>query len=475
MHDLDDTIAAVATGPAPAARAVVRISGPRVLECLSRLTDVPLAAPPLDRQAPRVVHLALRVPPLAASIPCELLIWHGTRSYTRQPAAELHLPGSPPIVQTVLLALCDGGARLAEPGEFTLRAFLAGRIDLTQAEAVLGVVDAKSDEQLAQALSQLAGGLAQPLAALRERLLDLVAELEAALDFVEEDLQFVTSDQVLARLDEARTLLATIATRIDARGLVDEVPRVILVGSPNVGKSSLFNRLLHSSSMDAGPPALVSDESGTTRDWLVGRLRLDGATCELVDTAGIDTAGSDAQGESSSASGGLPELARQATANARRGASVEILCLDGTREWNAWEQVELARVDLGPRLVAITKTDAPRTTWALPRGILPEVISTSAITGEGLDLLRLRLRDLLADLHGTSAHGVLSTGARCGESLRRAGEALARATDLANSSAGEELLAAELRAALDEIGLVAGTVHTEDLLDRIFSRFCIGK
>jgi tRNA modification GTPase len=191
-----DTIAAIASAPGGAARGIVRLSGPGVLDCLKRSFVI------ADEQcssleailAAHAVRGTLRLP--TTRLPCELYYWPGARSYTREPLAELHTLGSPPLLASALAALCQAGARLAQPGEFTLRAFLAGRLDLTQAEAVLGVIDARGRTQLDAALAQLAGGLSAPLGRLRERLIDLLAHLEAGLDFVEEKIEFISSAEL---------------------------------------------------------------------------------------------------------------------------------------------------------------------------------------------------------------------------------------------------------------------------------------
>ena len=227
-----------------------------------------------------------RESPLA--IPCDLFLWPGNRSYTRQPTAELHLPGSAPLLEMVLDELCVHGARVAEPGEFTLRAFLAGRIDLTRAEAVLGVIDAGSSQQFDVALDQMAGGLSRPLLMLRETLLQLLAQIEAGLDFVEEDIEFITSNQILSQLSSARDIVETMQEKMVSRGDQTGLPRVVLLGKSNAGKSSLFNALLRHNHSVYGiqPQSLVSERSGTTRDYVTARLQRANISCELIDTAG---------------------------------------------------------------------------------------------------------------------------------------------------------------------------------------------
>jgi len=203
MFSCDETIAAVASAAGGAARGIVRLSGPSVRACLERCFQ------PADPQSwsaaarPTVFAGCLTLAGSGARLPCDVYFWPGARSYTRQPVAEIHTLGSPPLLEAVLATLAARGARPARPGEFTLRAFLAGRLDLTQAEAVLGVIDAADGRQLADALEQLAGGLAAPLDALRGRLLDLLAHLEAGLDFADEGVQFITPEALAAELAAA--------------------------------------------------------------------------------------------------------------------------------------------------------------------------------------------------------------------------------------------------------------------------------
>src|SRR3954471_2842693 len=204
-YHTDDTICAVATAFGGAARGIVRISGPDALNIVGKLVKphggVDLKATRGATALPFDVEVEVAVS--CRAIPCDAFLWPTSQSYTREPVAELHTIGSSPVLEALVDAACHGGARLAEPGEFTLRAFLAGRVDLTQAEAILGVIDAQDDEHLAAALTQLAGGLARPLHKLRENLLQLLAELEAGLDFVEDNIRFIPEAEVVDRIKSA--------------------------------------------------------------------------------------------------------------------------------------------------------------------------------------------------------------------------------------------------------------------------------
>ncbi len=458
MYHTDDTIAAIASASGGAARGIVRISGPQVagiLEaCFRADTKVELSG--VRSAAAFSGTLTLRESAMRA-LAADVYFWPDQRSYTRQPVAEIHTLGSPPLLSAVLRTVCAAGARLAEPGEFTLRAFLAGRIDLTQAEAVLGIIDARGEQELQTALSQLAGGLALPLQKLRDSLLDLLAHLEAGLDFAEEDIQFITPAELQSQLDEARDVLEAINSQINDRELHEDLPRVALVGWPNVGKSSLFNAL-----SDQGA-ALVSAQPGTTRDYLAQVLDLNGVKCRLIDTAGIEI-DLDANANQSD----IGNIAQRMTTSQAETCEVRMLCLDSTRPLSTWEQRELTANHFAKQLVIVTKCDA------LKREQLPPgALETSAVSGLGLDRLRQALREELQTLQRSQTSSL--TPQRCAASLRAAGESFARASELNGLRAGEELIAAEVRVALTELGKVVGAIYTDDILDRIFSRFCIGK
>ena len=458
--DTQDTIAAIASAPGPAARGIVRLSGPRVLRCLQRCFR-PDDGIELDNlRRPTVVSGHVELPDLDRSLPADLHYWPTSRSYTRQPSAELHTFGSPPLLDAALSAVCAAGARPALPGEFTLRSFLAGRIDLTQAEAVLGVINASGQSEFDVALAQLAGGLSGPLHELRGELLDLLADLEAGLDFVEEDIEFVSSAETQRRLAGARDRLNRLLGQMDTRHQHASAARVVLVGWPNVGKSSLFNAIV------GHRRAIVSHVAGTTRDYLSATIDLDGAHCELIDTAGIDP---------DVTIGELHELAQRQTSGQDQSAAVRVLCVDSSRPLNAWERAALAARDERPAIVASTKCDLSGNGTAALRGLPRQSIPTSGTTGQGIDALRGAIRQLVIESAAAECHVVPSTVARCRESVRRASVAIRRSQDLLHAGAGEELLAVELRIALDELGCVVGAVCPEDVLERIFSRFCIGK
>lgn len=469
MYHSDDTICAIASAPAGAARGIVRLSGPQTMAVLERCLRSELPMPLNELRAATVLAGTIPLAESRVVLDVDVYLWPHARSYTRQDAAEIHTVGSPPLLSALVRTVCAAGARLAQPGEFTLRAFLAGRLDLTQAEAVLGVIDARSDQQFHAALDQLAGGVGRPLNHLRGTLLDLLAHLEAGLDFVEEEIQFVTSDELQRQLADATAQIEQITEQLGARTHRDDLPRVVLVGAANVGKSSLFNRL-------TGGAALVSNEPGTTRDYLTAMLDLDEVRCQLIDTAGIESQESVASQERPSV---VAERAAALAAEQGQGCDIRLLCLASGREPDAWERAQLAANHSTVQLVVLTKCDtvkfdAVKLDEPISTGFSASSIATSAVTGVGIDALRDLLRAELLEIERGNSATALSAE-RCGESLREAGESLSRACALAGASDGEELIAAEIRSALADLGKVVGAVYTDDILDRVFSRFCIGK
>jgi tRNA modification GTPase len=506
-YDLDQTICAIATAPGGAARGMVRVSGADALSIVGQLfwTEAGLAAQWPTRAAVVAGNLRLSLTEAtrpaqaefgpAASIasrdetivPGELFVWPNHRSYTREPVVEIHTLGSAPILEALLAAVCRAGARLAEPGEFTLRAFLAGRIDLTQAEAVLGVIDAGRPEELDTALSQLAGGLARPLDTLRDELLQLLAELEAGLDFVEEDIEFVTRRELSNRLESACRLVAQIDSQMLSRQIIPAAYQIALIGPPNAGKSSLFNALIKrygitdARQQSITPEALVSPLRGTTRDYLTARISLGGFACELIDTAGAESSNRHENGTSypSRSAGAAAEIATAAVAvGIERGnlATVRALCLDAC-QFVACPSGSVSPIPTMPGCDLLVYTKMDLATPPVTPLLKPDVPSvwTSSCTGEGLEELGNLLCSLLATADTHQGGAIASTADRCRQTVRRASDALASALDLARQDGGSELIVAEIRSALNELGKVVGAIYTEDLLDRIFSTFCIGK
>ncbi len=457
-YDPHDTIVAIASAASGAARGIVRVSGSDALELVARAFDQRPSESWRDLTTAETVAGQLRLRAIDRHVPCRLFVWPTSRSYTREPVVELHIPGSEPLVKLALGEMVAAGARLAEPGEFTLRAFLAGRVDLPQAEAVLGVIDATDERTLQAALDQLAGGLSAPLGQLREELLNLLAHLEAGLDFVEDDIEFIATDELTSQLGSAIDLVERTLRGMLGQALALDRPRVVLQGRPNVGKSSLFNALV------GRQRAIVADRPGTTRDYLATTIDFGGTVCELIDTAGVDSTFTEENVDA-------PDSAAQHHARRQADrASISIICIDGSRPLGEQDRQMLEGVRGDSHCVVFTKSDRPR--LASYDGAMTE---TSSVTGAGLDKLIQQITVRLGNQSPADVHCVAATAVRCGSSMSDARDSLQTALELATSRGEEELVAAEVRVALNHIGQVVGTVYTDDLLDRIFSRFCIGK
>jgi tRNA modification GTPase len=371
-------------------------------------------------------------------------------SYTGQDCIEIHTISSPPLVDLLIATLLDAGARAARPGEFTMRAFLAGKKDLTQAEAVLAVIEAGTDSELTQALTQLAGGVTQPLHGLRDDLLNLLADVEAGLDFSEEDIEFVNKREMLLRLSKGLAQLTNLQKQLDARSVSSRSFRVALVGEPNTGKSSLFNSL-------AGmPAAIVSPVPGTTRDYVTRTVTLQGTNIELIDTAGWQVATS-----------GIEEQAQRLGREQVAMADLVLWCIEATT-WRAEPRkrpdADCQPPDVDAATIVITKSDLVE--------IATEYSTTSAKTGRGV----MELRKMLAEKARSAISSTLAPSlSRCRHHVEKGLTHLRAAHHVVLFDEPAELLALELRLALDQVGEMVGAIYTDDLLDRIFSRFCIGK
>ncbi|HEY8506058.1 MAG TPA: GTPase [Gemmataceae bacterium] len=439
----DDTIIAVSSAPGPGLRGIVRVSGPDAVSVVASVfTPEEEPAPP----TPRTVRRGrLRLPEVASPLAADLYFWRAPHTYTGQDLAELHTLSSPPLLEQLTAALLNAGARPAQAGEFTLRAFLAGKRDLTRVEAVMGVVGARSGDELRSALGQLAGGLGRPLEALRDDLLNLLADLEAGLDFAEEDIEFVGREDVLRRLAKGMAQLTLVQKQLRQRSVSGRAFRVVLVGEPNAGKSSLFNALAPAAN------ALVSPRAGTTRDYLTANVDLGGIAAELCDTAGWQDA--------------AELIGEQAQAFGRREASGADLLL-----WCIAADEPPPAADAPP-----FPTDAEVVRVATKCDLAPvpaDLLATSTRTGEGLEALR----SLLAEKARAAAEPALAPSlSRCRHHVDACLERLRKAHSIVLFEEPAELLALEVRLALDHLGEMTGAVYTDDLLDRIFSRFCIGK
>jgi tRNA modification GTPase len=453
---------ALASAPGPGRRGILRLSGPRARELVAARLTLPGPWPP-PRSAVRG-----RFDDGRGRQPALLLWFEGPQSYTREDLCELHLPGSPPLLEAALRRLLADGARRAAPGEFTRRAFLSGRLDLTRAEGVLELVAARNEAERRAAVELLGGGLGRRLAQLRRELDELRALCEASLDFDEADTGHVpTAELERAAAEVARGLRAAAAVE-SARAPQRGWPRVVLVGEPNAGKSSLFNALGGGQHL---APALVSSQPGTTRDPLVAELHWHGQDLQLWDLAGLGGAGPADEldlrarqlAERWLASADVLLVVVDAcSADAERLGLLASNLVEGPPRWLVWNQLDRSAAQPVPSrtvLAALGCTD-----W----------VGTSARDGRGLgDLVRGVAERLAARPPvGALSRELAEVHAR---GLAAAVEALEEGRARLAAQGELDLVAGDLRRAVLALDALAGHSSPEDLLDLIFARFCLGK
>ncbi len=436
----------------------MRIAGPAAASVAQQLLD--RADPLVPRHATYArVKARLRGPGASKVVDQVVVTWfQAPQSYTGDDVVELSGHGSPVLMEQIVALAMEAGARLAEPGEFTLRAYLNGRLDLTQAEAVADLVEAVTPLQARAAMDQLEGTLTHAIGAIDARLFDLAARLEASLDFPEEGFHFITRDETIAILGEVREAVAVLVEQGRTGRVIREGRTVVIAGRPNAGKSSLFNRLV------GAARAIVTEVPGTTRDLLTERVDIDGIPITLVDTAGLREGGDAVEVE------GVAR-ARQAQGVASLMLAVvdgSIVPADHALDW-------ICQGAKGPRLIVLSKADRPAA-WNPDAGVLggAAAIRVSAVSGEGIDELRRAMvtaltgTEALRDLPRLTNVRHLALADRALTSVAEAGEALA-------AGASEEVVLAELGAARRALEEITGRRTPEDLLRHIFARFCVGK
>ena len=484
----DDTIAAIATAPGEAGLAVVRLSGAAALEIADRVFAGSVRP---SEAASHTLHHGWAVWPgdgpgsdtePAAGKPSRagvaggaveaagerldevvMSVFRAPRSYTREHVVELSCHGGERPAVRVLAALLAAGARLARPGEFTLRAFLHGRLDLAEAEAVADLIHASTDAAHRLALAQLAGALSDRLAGLRERLTDAVVEVEARVDFAEDVGGIEVPSHVIDAVTAVDAELGALLDGVAWARAVREGVRVPIVGRPNVGKSSLFNALV------GEERAIVTDVPGTTRDRVSETLEVAGVRVTLSDTAGLRDHADPVEA-----------IGIERTRVALAGSPLVLWVVDGSAPLGEADRAVARALAGKPTLVALNKSDrgsavGEADVLALLEGAPKRVVRVSALALAGVTGLRDALADLLGAGEGRSRLGAATGNPRHAEALGRAREALGRAAAAGRAGMPGEIVAMELREALGAIGEVTGAAVGEDILERIFSRFCIGK
>ena len=454
----DAAIAAIATAPSTGAVGIIRVSGAGAFEIADRVF-FPRDGRPLSAHEPRRLIFGLaRASSGEVLDNCLGVRMPGPSSYTGEDVAELQCHGGGGVMSLVLRALLDAGARMAVPGEFTRRAFLNGKLDLVQAEAVADLIDADWQGAVQNAAAQLSGTFGDRIRELYDKLRDLSAEYSAVMDYADQFVDAGDGSALRARLDGLDGELCSLCEGIAAGRIVKNGLRTCIAGRPNAGKSSLFNRLL------GYARSIVTDEAGTTRDVVSEKALIAGVPLVLSDTAGI-------RGTQSA-----PERAGVALAREEAGrAELLLLVFDGGEPLTPEDEELIALARPGKTVLICNKSDLPRcdAAWARLQSAGHPVISISAVTGEGMDALLEEIRRM-AGLSGASYDGMLVTNARQADALRTARDAVA-AAKAAKDAGAEDAIWSALTDAVNAVGGILGIDVAEDVEERVFSRFCLGK
>lgn len=474
----NDTICAISTPPGVGGIAVIRISGPQAIEIAERIWS----GTPLTQAKARTLHSGMINDPANNG---EMLdqavaaIFHAPASFTGEDTVELSVHGSRYVQQRLLEILCDNGCRLAQPGEFTRRAFANGKIDLAQAEAIADVIASESRAAHRLAASQMKGQFSARLNRLRDKLLEIASLLELELDFSEEEVEFASRSQLTALAEDLHDELTRLADSFAAGNAIKEGIPVAIIGPTNAGKSSLLNLIL------GQQRAIVSDIHGTTRDTIEDTLAIGDYTFRFIDTAGLRHTDDP-----------IENLGIKRTHQAAASAAITLLVVDATRPLPSPADLALpadsdtdsdSNADTGsnaagatrPVILLLNKNDLPGAITTLPTPLpyrATDIIPFSAHTGEGHDTLLQQLKKHAKALSGDNTQDtILVTNLRHAQALQAAAETTAALLAGLSANIPGDLLAQDLRATIHHLSTITGTLTTPDILTTIFSRFCIGK
>jgi len=457
---LDDTIAAVSTPLGEGAIAIVRMSGPQAIAIADKVFS---GKAKLSEASSHSVHHGKIIDPKTGQDFDEVLIsmMRAPASYTTEDMVEINCHGGILVTRNILELLLRSGARLATPGEFTKRAFLNGRVDLAQAEAVVDVIRSKANLSLKVALGQLSGGLSKAIGEIRQNLIEALALVEAELDFSDQELEVNARDQALLPLEKAEKIASDLLRGGRIGQQLREGFTVVILGRPNVGKSSLFNAMLKLNR------AIVSDIPGTTRDTISEEIELEGIPIRLVDTAGLRAS-----------RGRVEKEGVQRARHQMRRADLLLILLDGSEPLCKEDREILKDTERQAGFVVVNKIDLPT---VLDKEVLERfararpTLYTSARRGDGIENLAMAIGNELLNSHGPDLSEPLISKLRHQEALKKVVENAYRAYRGLKKGANEELVAVDLREALSALGEITGEVCNEEILDRIFSQFCVGK
>ncbi len=452
-----ETIVAIATAivPQQGSVGIVRLSGGKAVEIAKVLFDCPGKQ---DWSTHRILYGYIRDPQTHKLVDeALLLLMLQPRSYTREDVVEFHCHGGIIAVQEVLQLCVALGARLAQPGEFTLRAFLNGRIDLTQAESIAELVSAQSKAASQVALAGLQGKLSSPIRNLRTICLDILAEVEARIDF-EDDLPPLNEPEIRQQLQSVLQEVERILATAEQGELLRSGLKVAIVGCPNVGKSSLLN------AWSKSDRAIVTDLPGTTRDTIESTLVVGGIPIRVLDTAGIrDTADR------------VEQIGVERSRSAASAADLILLTIDATMGWTPAEQEIYTQVKHRPLILVINKTDlASSQSIAYPQGI-EKIVCTSAARNQGIEDLEGAILSLVSTGSIAAENSEIAVNQRQTSALTRAKTSLEQVQETVSNRLPLDFWTIDLRGAIQALGEITGEEVTESVLDRIFSRFCIGK
>jgi tRNA modification GTPase len=454
-----DTIAAIATPLGEGGLTVIRLSGPQTL-AIADLSFVPAGKTSLKPSAAptHTIHFGRVVRQGRVIDEVLVAVMRAPRTFTREDVVEITCHGGLLPAKLILDALLESGARLAEPGEFTKRAFLNGRLDLAQAEAVADLIHSRTELALAAANEQLAGKLSQRINQLRDDLLKTLAHIEAHIDFPDEDIAPDTKEQLLQRLEHGVAFMDELLRTANEGQILRRGLRAAILGRPNAGKSSLLNQLL------GHDRAIVSPVPGTTRDTIEETANIRGLPVVFIDTAGLRDAGDELEAEG---------IRRSRESLAR--AELILHILDASEPFTGADANFLRELKGRKTILVLNKADLPRRLILPVDPNAPLAIEVSCLTGAGLEALKdaIKQRVWSGDIRAEMLQVMINS--RHQEALKRAREAALRAAEALRNDLPLELGAMDLRIAVNAVGEIVGKTSTEDLLDSIFSQFCIGK
>jgi tRNA modification GTPase len=459
--DLDDTIVAIATPPGRGGIGIVRLAGPE-----AKSVALPMLRLKQELQSGRAIFAELVEPPDAGVTGREpgsridevvVTFFSKPHSYTTDDIVEISAHGSPVVLRHIVELALARGARLAEPGEFTMRAFLNGRIDLTQAEAIRDLIEAQTLYQAKVAAQQMDGALSKRLHPIKKKLVELIAALEAGIDFAEDDVSVLPGKEITERIAAIRIPLGELATSFSFGKIVHEGFTLAIVGRPNVGKSSLFNCLVERER------AIVTATPGTTRDLVTETVAIGGIPVKLIDTAGIRQALDEAE-----------SIGIRKSMEALADADLVLIVLDASQPPTAEDRNLLTQIDARRAIAVENKCDLARSPFPVLKSELAQV-KTSALTGAGIDDLRRHILRQVGGENGVQHETGFLTNVRHQHLVEQSLSALAAAAQAVQNRVPHEMLLLDLYNALRQLDEITGATTNDDILNLIFSTFCIGK